>query len=406
LLHIKGSKLQYIDEDDIETENQRERQEILGFINDMIDVYDTYIAYELKQDEEFIAGLLAHLQPTFVRLKNHMIISNPLLQQIQEIYPEIYEKSVKVGSLITERYGFKVPDEEIGFLAMHFGAASVRLENQKESKRKVDIGIVCASGIGISRLMYTKLKRFLKDRAELITYGKDDLTPIQLKKMDFLISSMVLDNIDADIVRVSPLLIESDLERIEARVRVYAKTPKRTQVDSDFSNQLEQVNFTVSQIKNIIKEFQCMNVSSYITFDELLVAITERLSPYNDKRVLIQEDIKKREKLASQIIPEYGFALLHSRTKGVIRPNFSVCLTKGLGEFKDPFFRNIHVVIIMLIPDDEHATESSDIMGYLSSKLVENNEFLDVIFTGDKENIRSFISKELKKYFNQYLERA
>jgi mannitol operon transcriptional antiterminator len=406
LLHIKGSKLQYIDEDEIETENQREREEILGFINDMIDVYDEDIAYELKQDEEFIAGLLAHLQPTFVRLRNHMNITNPLLHQIQEIYEDIYKKSVKVGNLITERYGLKVPEEEIGFLAMHFGAACVRLENQKESKRKVSIGIVCASGIGISRLMHTKLKRFLKDSADLVTYGKEDLTPLQLKKMDFLISSIRLDDIDADIIRVSPLLIENDLERIEAKVRVYAKTPRDRKVDNDFSLQLDQVNFTVTQIKYMIKEFQCMNVSSSITFDELLVAITERLSPYNEKRELIQEDIKRREKIASQIIPEYGFALLHSRTKGAIRPNFSVCLTKALGEFKNPYFQNIRAVIIMLIPDDEHANENSDIMGYLSGKLVENNDFLDTIFTGDKENIRNFISRELKKYFSQYLDRV
>lgn len=406
LLHIKGSKLQYIDEDEIETEDQRERQDILSFINDMIDVYDANIAYELKQDEEFIAGLLAHLQPTYVRLKNHMIISNPLLQQIKETYPDIYERSVKVGRLIKERYGFKVPEEEIGFLAMHFGAASVRLENQKESKRKVDIGIVCASGIGISRLMLSKLKRFLKDRADLVTYGNEDLTPFLLQKMDFMISSINLDNIDADIIRVSPLLIEKDLERIDAKVRIYAKTQKKTDVDQDFSDQLDQVNFRVTQIKYMIKEFQYMNVSSFITFDELLVAITERLSQYNEKRVIIQEDIKRREKLASQIIPEYGFALLHCRTKGVVRPSFSVCLTKGLGEFKDPYFKNIYAIIIMLIPEDEHTAENSDIMGWLSSKLVENTDFLDTIFTGDKENIRSFISNELKKYFNNYLERT
>ncbi|MHB8128850.1 MAG: PTS sugar transporter subunit IIA, partial [Mobilitalea sp.] len=237
-------------------------------------------------------------------------------------------------------------------------------------------------------------------------YGKEDLTPIQLKKMDFLISSIELDDINADIIRVSPLLIENDLERIEAKVRVYAKTPKRTKVDSDFTNQLEQVNFIVTQIKYMIKEFQCIKVNRSITFNELLVAITERLSPYNEKRVLIQEDIKRREKIASQIIPEYNFALLHSRTKGVIRPVFSVCLTEGLGDFKDPYFQNIHAVIIMLIPEDEFTTENSDLMGFLSSKLVENSNFLDTIFTGDKEDIRSFISNELKKYFSQYLDRV
>ena len=406
LLHIKGSKLQYIDEDEMETENHRDRQEILGFINDMIDVYDEKIAYELKLDEEFIVGLLTHLWPTFVRLHNGMIITNPLLAQIKETYPSIFERSRRVGRMITERYGFEVPEEEIGFLAMHFGAACVRLENNRESKRRVDIGIVCASGIGISRLMHSKLKRFLKDSAELVTFGKEDLTPLQLKKIDFLISSINLDEIDADVVRVSPLLLENDLERIEAKVRVYAKTPKAARVENDFTIQLEQVNYTVTQIRCIINEFQCMKVNRYISFEELLVAITERITSYNEKRLIIQEDIKKREKIASQIIPEYDFALLHCRTKGVLKPCFSVCVTKELGEFMDPYFKRIRAVIVMLIPEEDHLEENTGIMGYLSGKLVENNDFLNTIFTGEKEEIRTYIGMELKRYFSQYLDRV
>ncbi|NLZ80898.1 MAG: PRD domain-containing protein, partial [Clostridiales bacterium] len=83
------------------------------------------------------------------RLKNNMLISNPLLQQIKDTYPEIFEKCSYVGKLIEKTYVYKVPETEIGFLAMHFGAAIVRVENKKEYNRKVKIGIVCASGIGI-----------------------------------------------------------------------------------------------------------------------------------------------------------------------------------------------------------------------------------------------------------------
>ncbi len=405
LLQIQGAKVQYIHEDEAETENNQEKQEIFDFINDMIDIYDEEIAYDLKLDEEFIVGLLAHLQPTFVRLRNNMIISNPLLQQIKETYPNIYKKCEEVSKLITKRYGFKVPDEETGYLAMHFGAACVRLENNKESKRKVDIGIVCASGIGISGLMHSKLKHFLKNRAELVTYGKGDLTPLQINKMDFLISSINLEDIAADVIRVSPLLLENDLERIETKVRAYAKTPKKEKAENTFTNQLEQVHYTVTQIKHIINNFQCMKVSSSISFDELLVAIAERLSPYNEKRLLIQEDIKKREKIASQIIPEYDFALLHSRTKGVVRPWFLVCLTKELGKFKDPFFKNIRAITVMLVPEGVHVKEYTDIMGYLSSKLVESKDFLNIIFTGEQDNVRDYMIKELNKYFKQYLDR-
>lgn len=219
--HIKGSKLQYIAGNEEEVDDQLEREEIIRFINLMIEEYDEKLAYELKKDEEFIVGLLAHLQPTFLRLKNNMNISNPLLEQIKETYSEIFNKCLNVEKLIRHRYDCKVPEAEIGFLAMHFGAAIVRLENRKESKRRVDIGIVCASGIGISRLMLSRLKRFFKDRAEISTYGKEDLTPMVLGNIDFLISSMNLNEIEEVILRVNPLLIEADLEQIEKKVRIY-----------------------------------------------------------------------------------------------------------------------------------------------------------------------------------------
>ena len=81
-------------------------------------------------------------------------------------------------------------------------------------------------------------------------------------------------------------------------------------------------------------------------------------------------------------------------------------MTNDLGSFRDPFFKNIRAVIIMLIPEDEHMEEYTSVMGYLSSKLVEDKEFLNTIFTGDKETIREFMLIELKKYFNQYLDRV
>lgn len=404
LLHINGAKIQYVDEDRKTQGEFSDKEELLDFINDMIMEYDEELSYELKQDEEFIDGLLAHLRPTFVRLKNHMSISNPLLSQIKDFYPDIFTKSQKVGRLIERKYGYMVPEEEIGFLAMHFGAAGVRLENQKENVRKVTVGIVCASGIGISRLMLTKLKKFIKERAEFYTYGREDLTPQVLKEIDFLISSILLEDLDADIIRVTPLLDEKELERIDSKVKAYSKTPKKTQKDVDFPKQLEQVQFIITQIRTIINDFQFMKVESYISFEELLVAITEKLAVYNENRLIIQRDIMRREKIATQIIPEYGFALLHSKTKGVLKPMFAVCLTKDLKEFRDPYFTNIKAVIIMLIPDDDNALENGEIMGHLSSKLIDSEDFLNTIFKGDKYEIKSFISKELKQYFNQYLE--
>ena len=117
----------------------------------------------------------------------------------------------------------------------------------------------------------------------------------------------------------------------------------------------------------------------------------------------IQERIIKREELMTQIMPEFGFALLHSRCEKIKEPHFMVGITNKKGSFKDEYFKGIKVVVVMLIPIDENIKINVDISGALSSKLVEDRSFLDLIETGDEEKIRTFISNILRKYFNNYL---
>lgn len=404
LLHISGSKLQSIDLNVDIDKGKVVSEEILELINELIDIYDKDSAYELKQDEEFVIGLLAHLKPTFIRLQNGLSITNPLLSQIQETYPDIYGKCQEVGKYIEEKYGFTVPEDEVGYLVMHFGAAGVRLQDKRESIRKVDLGIICVSGIGISRLMHSKLKNFLKDRVQIYTYGKEDLSPGVLKNLDFMISNVEIEETGADVLMVSPLLTEKELKQIDEKVKLYAKTPKKSSKDSAFSKQLEHINFFINQIKGILKDFQFMKVSEQISFEELLVAVSEKISPFNANRLIIQEDIKRREKISSQVFPEYGFALLHSRTRGVVKPNFSLCVTKDRAPFADNYFKGIRAVVIMLIPEDDEAKVNGDIMGYVSSQLIEDGKFLKLIFTGEQEMVKDYLEKILRQYFKQYLE--
>ncbi len=408
-LHIKGSKVQQVEVDEAARRLMNEPRELLDTVNEMIDAYDSEVAFALKQDEEFVVqGLIAHLQPTLVRLANGMKIQNPLLDHIKQEYGDIYSRCLEVAKVIERRYGYPVPDTEIGFLAIHFGAAMVRLEGQKESKRKVRVGIVCASGIGISRLMLSKLARSFVNRVDVKAYGKYELTPYVLDRTDFLVSTIPLTETEADVVMVSPLLSERDMDAIEQNVRRYERMPlaEQKEEEEEFTRQLEQVNFIATQIKGIIKDMGLWKVDNRISFEELLVAIGEGASPYHDRQVKIQEDLRSREQMGSQVYPEFGFALFHTRTEGVMKPAFSVYLTKDLGLYLDPYFRQIGAVIVMLLPKDGHAAENSRILGYLSEQLIEEPEFLDTIMEGDKEQIRALLSRYLKQFFNQYLDKV
>ncbi len=406
-LHIKGAKHQGIEWDGQKT-IEVERKELLELVNEMINAYDSEHAFEIKQDNDFIQGLLAHLQPTFVRLLYDMKIANPVLEDIKQSYPDIFERSKRAADVLEQWVNKPIPETEVGFLTIHFGAAQVRMEGKKENIRRVTVGIVCASGIGISRLMLTKLDKIFRERIQMETYGQNDITPYVAGKIDFFVSSIALKSagIDADVIQVNPLLNNEDIEKIRQKIFYYERIPKKEQEETRFMIELEQVNILAMQIKTILRYMEVFKVSNNLTFEELVIAISEKMSPYRDQQVMIQEDIEHREKLGSQIFAEFGFGLLHTRTKGVVRPSFSVCITKDRGIFCNPYFKGVQVILVMLLPIDENIRVNSEILGYISSVLIEDYTFLDTIIKGEKEEIKIRLSEHLRIFFNQYLNRV
>ena len=404
-LHIKGAKVQQIELDEDSRARVSGQRELLEVVNQMIDRFDPVVAWQLKQDEEFVVhGLAAHLQPTLVRLANNMKIENPLLDQIKRDYAAIFERCRSVAEVIEEHYGYPVPEPEIGYLAIHFGAAMVRLESSREVKRKVNMGVVCASGIGISRLMCSRINRFFNDRINLTAYGLNDLSPYVLERTDFFVSTLQLKEA-ADILYVSPLLTAREMEQIAAKVREYEHMPAVRQEDETFTRQLEEVNYMAAQIKSLIQRFQLVRTDETVTFEEFLVRVGEGQTPYADRQKMIIDALKRRETMGSQFFPDFSFALLHARTAGVARPVFTVFKPETGKQFLSPDMKGIRAAIIMLMPVEEHVNENASMLGYLSQKLVEEDEFLNTIMTGEEEDIRGLLSRYLKKYFNRYLDK-
>ncbi|WP_125143343.1 BglG family transcription antiterminator [Clostridium transplantifaecale] len=404
-LHIKGAKVQQIELDEDSKARVSGQRELLSVVNAMIDRFDPAVAWQLKQDEEFVVqGLAAHLQPTLVRLANNMKIENPLLEQIKNDYAAIFERCRDVAEVIEEHYGFTVPEPEIGYLAIHFGAAMVRLESRKEVKRKVNMGVVCASGIGISRLMCSRINKFFKERIELTAYGVNDLNPFALEHTDFFVSTLPVRE-NADILYVSPLLTSQEMEQIAARVREYERMPAAGKENEAFTRQLEEVNYLATQIKSLIKRFRRTKIGTAATFGELLLKAGEEQTPYADRQTMIIEALKRRETMGSQFFPDYSFALLHARTAGVTKPVFTAFVPESGERFTAPDMKGIRAAIVMLMPEEGHTQENADMLGYLSQMLVEKDEFLDTIITKEEEDVRDLLSRYLKKYFDQYLDR-
>ena len=404
LLHIRGAKMAYTGEEQ-EFPSDLGDDRLLPMIDRMIDVYNKDIANELKEDEEFLRGLLVHLRPVLVRLSTGLRIHNPILEDIKEEYAEIFEACRRAAHVITEETGYEVNEEEVGFLAMHFGAAQERVKENKQYTRKVNIGIVCASGFGVARLMMTRLKDKLGDKAILKAYGKGEINKYVITGTDFFVSTMNLDQLPVDYLQVSPLIPPKDFNKIEYKLEDYSHI-RRDTTETPFNRRLDEAYFLIREIKSIIRRYKRMETSETIRFRELLQFMTMQVTDSLHAAAALRDGIEARERLNSQIFPELGIALLHCRSGAVREPVFISCTPRGDGNFKDSYFKGIRAALLMCMPVDDDRKMHAEVLGSISGSMITNPYFLKLIKTGREDEIRAELAKELKCFFFDYLDRV
>lgn len=85
-------------------------------------VYDTF-GIDLKEDEDLIQGLSLHMQSLFSRVENNTSIHNVYLDEVRKTFPLIYDMAVYAGQKLKDLTRIEISQDEIGFLALHFGAS-------------------------------------------------------------------------------------------------------------------------------------------------------------------------------------------------------------------------------------------------------------------------------------------
>lgn len=407
LLHIKGAKIRYHDSDLWDLPSNVDESELLRLIDDMIEAFDTRLAYDLRCDDEFLQGLFVHLQPTIIRLQHHLNIINPILDDIKREYADVFQKAKRAANVLSLALQTPVSEDEVGYLTIHFGAALERIKGNEAFTRKVSIGIVCASGFGIARLMMTRLQNKLPKNVQLQAYGSDAVTEAVRKETDFFVSSLPLSLPDADVLFVSPLISPSELHRIEGKIEEYAHVPKKQPaVDKptgdDFISTLDKTQLLSQEIAGILRQYQQFTLPEKATFAEAVHTLASAATEEEELSAQLFDAIINRERLNSQIFPEQGFALLHCRTTAVTQSLFYTAVPDG-STFTDPYFHGISTILFLVMPQDEQSQLHTDVLGSISSALVSDPSFAQAIHGHDEEKIRGQLQRILKAYFAQAL---
>ena len=396
-MHLKGARLLHVDVmESLDDHDLFNPQELQKLVSKLIEAFEKLSDTWLHQDEILRFGLVTHLRPALTRLFYKLEIRNPLLNQIKSQYTQVFNLSKEACQLVEDERIRNLNENEIGFIAMHFGAALERIK-QNEPKRVVKVAVLCASGIGISSLLASRIKRSLQDYVEVVPRSHLDLKSLQMEQFDLLVSTMEIGETPILKLIVNPLLSDEDIVQIQTRVARLATTAYHVDsaVQEDFVSIMSKQIELNQAILGLLNNFVCEDVPSSLDPQALMRSIADLACEDHQERSILYQDLQKRETLGSVVMMDEHFAMFHAKTCVLKTPRMYV-LRPLNGHFECYAPVEIHVIVALLIPE-QAPSELNQWMSHLSSALLENDAYRNSIFTKSKESIQSEILNVLKR---------
>lgn len=376
--------------------------QIVKLAKEIIRTAEAEMGSFIEDNEKLLIGLVNHLEPAIKRLKMRMDIRNPLLQEIKDYYPHLIRVSEKCVRGLEEYIGDKVPESEIAYIAMHLGAAFEK--KLVLPKRKFRVAVACPSGIGTSSLLATRIEKEYDSIqvVDLISaiYVMDNW--LKEEEIDFVISTISMENINIPAITVNPLLMEDDINRINSFIegfKRHGRFKEITQEPVDFKERLLKLQEYSEGILQILDSFFLYPVAA-ANIQELIDKAAILIDDSKDMQQHIRRDLLARERKGGTLISGKGILLLHCRTTAVDTLYFGALnLTGGLtvkngrdeGE-------EATLALVMLAPEDSKAGYY-EVISEVSKMIIDRPMLLNLFKEGEREKAYIEISNYLTEFY-------
>lgn len=214
--------------------NSQINQQIQILVDKMIERVTQIVGINFSEDETLRQGIKTHLEALIPRLRFKNRIHNEVLSVVKNEYPLAFQIGVIAAKVIEESEGMAVNEDEISYLAVHFGAALTRM-NINADRSKQSAFIVCGAGIGTAILLKSRVEDYFK---ELLTVRQVmpgyKLRSADLSNVDVVISTIPIEKLPPlseedtkKVVFVRHLLDEDEVKLIQQKLfnttRIFAQ---------------------------------------------------------------------------------------------------------------------------------------------------------------------------------------
>ncbi|MCA1717072.1 MAG: PRD domain-containing protein, partial [Actinobacteria bacterium] len=324
--HLRGTKLRQDDELDRYFESSD--LEIASRVKALIHYVSEQTGVTLAGNSSLYTGLLAHIERAIHRLRENLRISNPLLSEMKEDYPALFDLVDRgMKKVFVED---QVPEEEIGLVAMHFGAALDRGQGNFPNS----VLIICPSGISSSKILASRLEKAFPQIQQIHNASLFELDELDTNEFDLVVSTVSLQIPDESYVQVRPLLSEEEVDNIKNHLR--EKRLGGQLADRAVSESLEVFGGGQEKLRQMAEATQLIAElvdDVFVERHEAGGSIPEavrRMCASLAARGLVSDPGSLEASLLARVelggigIPGTTLALFHARDAAVVRPAFSL----------------------------------------------------------------------------------
>lgn len=210
--HLIGKKHFESDTSDFDVEVN---EEVAILVNVILRSIFDQTRMDFYNDIDLKMNLMLHMIPFLERVRNQMMVRNPIINDIKEKYNFAYELASIGLSAVCDRLKVKITEDEISFFALHFILA---LERKREEVAPSNILIVCSTGRATSQLLAYQIQKRFGDRINVIRIIEAHrLDQMILDSFDFIFSTVPINKeYQLPIRRINNLLEEKDFNLIES----------------------------------------------------------------------------------------------------------------------------------------------------------------------------------------------
>lgn len=210
--HLNGKKHFESDTNEFDVEVN---EEVTILVNVILRSIFDQTRMDFYNDIDLKMNLMLHMIPFLERVRNQMMVHNPIINDIKEKYSFAYELASIGLSAVCERLKVKITEDEISFFALHFILA---LERKREEVAPSNILIVCSTGRATSQLLAYQIQKKFGDRINVIRIIEAHrLDQMNLESFDFIFSTVPIHKeYPLPIRQINNLLEEKDFNLIES----------------------------------------------------------------------------------------------------------------------------------------------------------------------------------------------